>query len=104
MNNFSSASAIVTALMSPMVMNLILMCESKAKPVVHMLDRDLTSTNGAYYETLCQVETKELISWLGIVGSPYLSCLPLSPWILIDSHLSALKLAFACSNAVFEVD
>src|SRR6267142_199968 len=70
MNNFSSASAIVTALTSPTVTNLIRTCKSKAKPILHMLDRDLTPTNGAYFETLRQAETKELIPWLGITGFP----------------------------------
>ncbi|KAI0295807.1 hypothetical protein BC826DRAFT_1007721 [Russula brevipes] len=85
MNNFSSASAIVTALMSPMVTKLVLTCESKAKKILHKLDKDLTPTNGAYYNTLHQAESKEVIPWL-------------------EPHLTALNLTFTRSNPLVEVD
>jgi hypothetical protein len=68
MNNFSAASAIVAALMSPKVATLILGCEDQTIQIVHTLNRDLSPASGAYYDTLRQAGTKELIPWLGTIG------------------------------------
>jgi hypothetical protein len=80
MNNFSSASAIVTALMSPKVAMLVLVCnsESKVAQIINTLNRDLAPESGAYHDTLRQVGTKELIPWLGMVGPTY---------VLLPPHL-----------------
>ncbi|KAI9450591.1 hypothetical protein F5148DRAFT_585940 [Russula earlei] len=64
MKNFSSAHAIITALMSRKIAMLVLACESQATEVLDTLNRDLMPTD-AYHETLRQVETKELIPLLG---------------------------------------
>jgi len=85
LNNFSSASAIVLALMSPLVKALALTCESKAKPDLHALAKELTPTDGVYQNTLQKVATRDLIPWL-------------------DLHLSALNSSFAHSNPIVEVD
>jgi hypothetical protein len=70
-----------------------------------VLDRDLTPTNGAYFETLRQAETKELIPWLGITSFPRAVFL-YHPHTLIsiEPHLSALRSTLARSDIVFEVD
>ena len=68
MNNFASASAIVTALMSPKVAMIVLACDSRAAQIIHKLNRDLAPESGAYYDTLRQAGTKELTPWLGAVG------------------------------------
>jgi hypothetical protein len=53
---------------------LVLPCEKQAVQIIHTLNRDLASSSGAYYDTLCQAETKKLIPWLGIIGSLPMSC------------------------------
>ncbi|KAI0303378.1 hypothetical protein B0F90DRAFT_1816199 [Multifurca ochricompacta] len=85
MNNFSSTSAITTALLSPAVTGLVLTCESKAGRVLRTLTEDLDLENGAYQNSLRQAGTKELIPWL-------------------DPHLSALDSTFVRSNLIMEVD
>ena len=88
MNNFSSASAIVNALVSPKVAMLVLACESRATQIIHTLNRDLAPMTGAYFDTLRHAGTKELIPWLGMVGllrmssrtSPRLSQIPTCPF------------------------
>lgn len=66
-NDFSSASAIVVALMSPKVAMLVLACEEQTTQIINTLNRDLAQSSGAYYDTLRQTGTKELIPWLGII-------------------------------------
>ncbi|KAI9508854.1 ras guanine nucleotide exchange factor domain-containing protein [Russula earlei] len=85
LNNFSSTSAIVTALMSSVITTLPLTSESKANSVLHTLAGELTPTNGAYQNTLEQVATKDLIPWL-------------------DPHLSYLNSSFDLSDMIVEVD
>jgi hypothetical protein len=65
LNNFSSTSAIVLALMSPLVTALALTCESKAKPDLYTLEKELTPTDGAYQNTLQKVAARGVIPWLG---------------------------------------
>lgn len=65
MNDFSSASAILTALMSPKVAMLVLACEKQAMQVINTLHMDLAQSSGAYYDTLRRTGTNELIPWLG---------------------------------------
>ncbi|KAF8497030.1 ras guanine nucleotide exchange factor domain-containing protein [Russula emetica] len=85
LNNFSSTSAIVLALMSPLVAALARTCESKAKSDLHALAKELTPTDGVYESTLEKVATRDLIPWL-------------------DLHLSTLNSSFAHSNPIVEVD
>jgi serine/threonine protein kinase len=85
LNNFSSTSAIVIALMSPIVTALVLTCESRAKQVLYGLAKDLTPTDGVYQNTLQKAGTKDLIPWL-------------------DPHLSTFNSSFAHSNPTVEVD
>ncbi|KAF8496691.1 ras guanine nucleotide exchange factor domain-containing protein [Russula emetica] len=85
LNNFSSTSAIVLSLMSPLVTALALTCESKAKSVLYALAKELTPTDGVYENTLEKVATRDLIPWL-------------------DLHLSTLNSSFAHSNPIVEVD
>jgi hypothetical protein len=68
MNNFSSAAAIVIALTSSEITSLALTCESKVRPILHGLARELSPTDDVYQNTLQQMTTKELIPWLGIIG------------------------------------
>ena len=70
MNNFSSTSAIVLALMSPLVTALTLTCESKANPDLYALAQELTPADGAYQKTLQNVTTSDLIPWLGTIDTP----------------------------------
>ena len=65
MNNFSSAAAIVVALTSPTINVLALTSESKARPILHGLARELAPTDGSYQNTLRQATTRDLIPWLG---------------------------------------
>ena len=105
MNNFSSASAIVTALMSPKVAMLVLVCnsESKVAQIINTLNRDLTTESGAYYDTLRQAGTKELIPWLGMVLSLHMSYYHLT-LTFADPYLSTLNSTFAHSEPTIEVD
>ena len=67
LNNFSSTSAIVTALTSPTIANLTLTCDSKrAKHVLHGLARQLADVS--YRNVIENEETKTLIPWLGMIG------------------------------------
>jgi hypothetical protein len=69
LKNFSSTSAIVTALSSPIITSLTLTCESKtAKPVLHRLVNELSPTGGSYRNVIHNAATKELIPWLGTIG------------------------------------
>jgi hypothetical protein len=78
LNNFSSTSAIVLALMSPLVTALALTCESKAKPVLYALAKELTPTDGVYHDTLQDVATKDLVPWLGTIDTLLFLCLATS--------------------------
>ncbi len=78
MNNFSSTSAIVLALMSPLVTALALTCESKAKPVLYELAKELTPTDGVYQDTLQDVGNKDLVPWLGAIDTLLFLCLATS--------------------------
>lgn len=104
MNNFSSASAIVTALMSPKVAMLVLACnsESKVAQIVHTLNRDLAPESGAYYDALRQAGTKALIPWLGMVD-PLMSSYHLTA-TFADPYLTTLNSTFAHSDPTVEVD
>jgi hypothetical protein len=53
--------------MSPLVKALVLTCESKAKPDLYALAKQLTPTDGAYQITLQKVETRDIIPWLGTI-------------------------------------
>ncbi|KAI0295804.1 hypothetical protein BC826DRAFT_272338 [Russula brevipes] len=85
LNNFSSASAIVIALKSPIITALVLTCESRAEHILHGLARDLMPTDGMYQNSLQQTATKDLVPWL-------------------DPHLSSLNSTFARCNPIVEVD
>ncbi|KAH9029102.1 hypothetical protein EDB85DRAFT_1555024 [Lactarius pseudohatsudake] len=86
LNNFSSTSAIVTALLSPTITGLALTCESRAtKQVLHGLAKELTSTDGSYRRVIRSTATKELIPWL-------------------NPHLASLNSTFVQSNPIMEVD
>ena len=67
MNNFSTTSAIVLALMSPLVKALALTCESRAKLDLYTLAKELTPRDGVYQNTLQKVATRDLIPWLGMI-------------------------------------
>ena len=103
MNNFASASAIVTALMSPKVAMIVLACDSRAAQIIHKLNRDLAPESGAYYDTLRQAGTKELIPWLGAVSPLRISCYHLTS-TFADPFLSPLNSTFANSDPTVEVD
>ena len=67
LNNFSSTSAIVTALISPTITELILTCDSKtAEQVLHGLATELTDES--YRNVIRSAGTKQLIPWLGEIG------------------------------------
>ena len=67
MNNFSSTSAIVLALMSPLVKALALTCaESKALGDLYALAKELTPTDGPYQNTSQKVATRDLIEALSL--------------------------------------
>ena len=69
LKNFSSTSAIVTALSSPTIKCLTLTCESKtAKQILHQLAEELSPTGGSYRDVIQNAGTKELIPWLGTIG------------------------------------
>ncbi|KAH9057103.1 hypothetical protein EDB83DRAFT_2316074 [Lactarius deliciosus] len=86
LNNFSSTSAIVTALLSPTITGLTLTCESRAtKQILHGLTKELTPTDGSYRNVIRNTATKELIPWLNF-------------------HLATLNSTFVQSNPIMEVD
>jgi RasGEF domain len=103
MNNFSSAAAIVIALTSSVLTSLALTCESKAKPILHALARELSPTDDVYQNTLQQATTKELIPWLGIVGPLCLSN-HLTRDSCADPLLTSLNSTFTSSDPIVEVD
>jgi len=92
--------------MSPLVKALALTCESKARPDLYALAKELTPTDGAYQNTLQKVATKDLIPWLGTLDSlrfihPTTNLTRLAH---ADLHLSTLNSSFAHSNPIVEVD
>jgi hypothetical protein len=105
LNNFSSTSAIVLALTSPLVTALALTCKSKAKPDLHALAKELTPTNGEYQNTLQKVATRDLIPWLGTIDTLHFIRLTTNPTRLAhaDLHLSTLNSGFAHSDPIVEV-
>ena len=106
MNNYSSAAAIVVALTSPVITSLPLTCESKARPILHALARDLAPADGAYQSMLQQATTKDLIPWLGMEGSPPFLFLATVSSVTppADPLLSSLNSTFAHSDPIVEVD
>jgi hypothetical protein len=106
LNNFSSASAIVVALFSPMVKALPLTCEStgKTRQALYDLEKDLTPTDGAYQSTLEKVTTKDVIPWLGMVDSICIFVLLPAYQTWADVHLTTLNSSFTHSNPTVEVD
>ncbi len=92
--------------MSPLVKALALTCESKARPDLYALAKELTPTDGAYQNTLQKVATKDLIPWLGTIDTlrfirPTTNLTRLTH---ADLHLSTLNSSFAHSNPIVEVD
>jgi hypothetical protein len=92
--------------MSPLVAALALTCESKAKPDLYTLAKELTPTDGVYHETLQRTATRDLIPWLGTVDTPSFIRLAtiLTRLAHADLHLSTLNSNFAHSNLIVEVD
>jgi hypothetical protein len=92
--------------MSPLVKALALTCESKARPDLYALAKELTPTNDAYQDMLQNVATKDLIPWLGTINTLRFISLAtnLTRRAHADLHLSALNSSFAHSNPIFEVD
>jgi hypothetical protein len=82
---------------------LVLACESRATQIIHTLNRDLAPMTGAYFDTLRQAGTKELIPWLGMDGPLRTSCYHLTS-TFADPYLSILNTTFAHSNPIVEVD
>ena len=56
--------------MSPLVTALALTSESKAKPDLYALAKELTPTDGVYQNALQKVATREVIPWLGTIDTP----------------------------------
>ncbi|KAF8497034.1 ras guanine nucleotide exchange factor domain-containing protein [Russula emetica] len=106
LNNFSSTSAIVLGLMSPLVSALVLTCESKAKSDLYALAKELTPTDGVYQNTLEKVATRDLIPWLGTIDTVCFIRLAtnLTRLAHADRHLSTLNSSFADSIPIVEVD
>jgi len=92
--------------MSPLVKALALTCESKAKPDLYTLEKELTPTDGAYQNTLQNVATRDLIPWLGTIDTLRFIRVAtnLTRLTHADLHLSALNSSFAYSNPIVEVD
>jgi hypothetical protein len=92
--------------MSPLVAALALTCESKAKPHLYTLAKELTPTDGVYESTLEKVATRDLIPWLGTIDKLRFICLVtnLTRLAHADLHLSTLNSSFAHSNPIVEVD
>ena len=91
--------------MSPLVTALTLTCESKAKPDLYALAKELTP-NGAYEDALQNVATRDLIPWLGTVDALRFIRIAtnLTRLAHADLHLSTLNSSFAHSNLIVEVD
>jgi hypothetical protein len=106
LNNFSSTSAIVLALTSPLVTALALTCESKAKPDLYALAEELTPTDGECQNTLRKVATRDFIPWLGTIDTLHFIRLATNLILLAlaDLHLSTLNSSLAHSNQIVEVD
>ena len=92
--------------MSPLVKALALTCESKAKPDLHALAKELTPKDGVYRDTLQKVATRDLIPWLGTIDMLRFIRLAtkLTRLAHADLHLSTLNSSFARSNPIVEVD
>jgi hypothetical protein len=92
--------------MSPLVKALALTCESKAKPDLYALAKELTPTDGAYQNTLQSVATRDLIPWLGTIDTLRFIRLAanLTRLAYPDLHLSTLNSSFARSYPIVEVD
>jgi hypothetical protein len=105
LKNFSSTSAIVLALMSPLVTALAFTCESKAKLDLYALAKELTPTDGVYQNTLQKVATRDAIPWLGTIDTLRFIRLATNLTLLAhaDPHLSTLNSSFARSNPIVEV-
>ncbi|KAH9001757.1 hypothetical protein EDB92DRAFT_1812453 [Lactarius akahatsu] len=102
LNNFSSTSAIVTALLSPTITSLALTCESRAtKQVLHGLAKELTPTDGSYRNVIRSSATMELIPWLSTIGPYFITTISHDS---IDPHLVSLNSTFVQSNPIMEVD
>ena len=56
--------------MSPLIKALVLTSESKAKPDLYALAKELTPTDGLYQNALQKVGTKDLIPWLCTIDTP----------------------------------
>src|SRR6266404_89345 len=105
LNNFSSTDAIVTALSSSTITDLVLTCECESKATRQALNRlikELAPTDGSYRNTIHRAATKELIPWLGMIGLiPH--CQYLTP-MSIDPFLTSLNSTFVQSNLIMELD
>ena len=56
--------------MSPLVTGLVLTSESKAKPDLHALAKELTPTDSVYQNALQKVVTRKVIPCLGTIDTP----------------------------------
>ena len=102
LNNFSSTSAIVTALISPTINELTLTCDNwPAKQVLHELATELTDVS--YRHAIQNAGTKTLIPWLGATGPISLPLSHSNPRP-IDPHLSLLNKTFVQFHPIMEVD
>ena len=102
LNNFSSTSAIVTALISPTITDLTLTCDRwPAKQVLHGLATELADIS--YRHVIQNAGTKTLIPWLGATGPISLPLSHSNPRP-IDPHLSLLNKTFVQSHPIMEVD
>ena len=102
LNNFSSTSAIVAALISPSITELILTCDSRsAKQVLHELATELADVS--YRHVIQNAGMKTLIPWLGTIGPISLPLSHSNPRP-IDPHLGSLNTTFVESNPIMEVD
>ena len=103
LNNFSSTSAIVTALISPTITELTLTCDSKtAKQVLHGLATELA--DDSYRNVIQSAGTKQLIPWLGKIGLMLYYHYLTPNAHSIDPHLSLLNTTFVQFNPIVEVD
>ena len=102
LNNFSSTSAIVTALISPTITELTLTCDSwPVKQVLHGLAAELADIS--YRHVIQNAGTKTLIPWLGTIGPISLTLSHSNPHP-IDPHLSLLNTTFVQPMPILEVD
>ena len=92
--------------MSPLVTALALTCESKAKPDLYALAKELTPTDGAYQDTLQKAATRDLIPCLGTIDTPDFISLAtnLTRLAHAELHLTTLNSSFVHSNLIVEVD